>query len=126
MTRFLATWVSNGLALAIAAALLGSNLDIGDNADSTPTWLITLALVAVLFTVVNVFIAPIVKILSIPFILFTFGLFLLVINALLLLLTEWLADLFGISFTIDGFWIAVLASIIISIVNAFVGAVFRR
>ncbi|MCW2746887.1 MAG: hypothetical protein JWP10_29 [Nocardioidaceae bacterium] len=126
MTRFWTTWVSNGLALAVAAALLGSNLDIGDNADSTWTWLITLALVAVLFTVVNVFIAPIVKILSIPFIFFTFGLFLLVINALLLLLTEWLADLFGISFTVDGFWIAVLASIIISIVNGAVGIAFRR
>ncbi len=47
---------------------------------------------------------PVLKFLSIPFIIITLGLFLLLINALMLLLTEWLAELFDIGFHVDGFW----------------------
>ena len=54
-------------------------------------------------------------ILSIPFILLTLGLFLLVINALMLMLTAWLADLLDVGFHVDGFWPAVGGAIIISI-----------
>ena len=61
-----------------------------------------------------------VKLLSLPFILLTIGLFLLVINALMLLLTEWIADLVGIGFHVDGFWNALLGSIIITLVTGFI------
>ena len=49
-----------------------------------------------------------VKLLSLPFIVLTIGLFLLVINALMLMLTAWIADLVGIGFHVDGFWNALL------------------
>jgi putative membrane protein len=62
----------------------------------------------------------VVKLLSLPFILVTIGLFLLVINALMLLLTEWIADLVGIGFHVDGFWNALLGSIIITLVTGFI------
>jgi putative membrane protein len=66
---------------------------------------------------VNAFVKPILQILSIPFIIVTLGLFLLVINALMLLLTDWLADLFDIGFHVDGFWTAVGGAIVITIVG---------
>ena len=59
-------------------------------------------------------------------VLLTLGLFLIVINALMLLLTSWLSDQFNLGWHVDGFWTAVLGAIIVSIVsfilNAFIPA----
>ena len=80
---------------------------------------------ALIFTLVSSIVGPVIKLLSLPFIIVTLGLALLVINALLLLLTEKIADSFDVLFHVDGFWWAVVASIVISIsqtsVNAVVG-----
>jgi putative membrane protein len=74
-------------------------------------------IIAVVFGLINVFIRPIVKVLTFPITLLTLGLFLFVINALMLMLTAWLTPL-----TIEGgffqsFMAALLGSIIISIVS---------
>ncbi len=79
--------------------------------------------VAVIFGLVNAFIRPIVSFFSLPITCLTLGLFTLVINALMLLLTAWVSSLFGINMTVgDSFlnslWTALLASIVISIVSA--------
>lgn len=126
MTKFLTTWVLNGLALAAAATLLGTHMSFGAGSAITTEKVVAVAAVAVVFTLINMFIAPVVKMLSIPLIIVTLGFALLVINALLLLLTEWVTDIFGVGFSIDGFWWAVAASIVISIVNAILGAFFRK
>lgn len=126
MERFLSTWLVSAVAMSVAAWLLGSNMDIGDAGDSTTESIIAVLVVALVFTFVNSIIGPIIKVLSLPFILLTLGLALLVINALLLLLTERITDAFDLGFTINGFWWAVAASIVISVsqsvVNAFVGS----
>ena len=57
---------------------------------------------------VTSFVEPVVKLLSLPFIILTLGLFLFVINALMLMLTGWLADRLDLGFHVDGFWTAVL------------------
>jgi putative membrane protein len=116
---FLLRVVINALALGAAAWLLDGITVGGDTNEQ----LLTLLAVGLVFGVVNTFITPIVKLLSIPFIIVTLGLFLVVVNALMLLLTEEISDLFGLAFTVDGFWTAVLGSIIISIVSAVLGAV---
>lgn len=121
MPKFLTSWVLSAAALAVAAGLLGSHMNIGDAAATTSQQLITLALVAAVFTVINMYVAPVIKMLSLPFIIISLGFALLVINALLLLLTSRVADAFDVSFFIDGFWWAVLGSIVISIVNTFLG-----
>ena len=126
MERFLSTWLVSAVALSVAAWLLGSNMDIGDAGDSTTESIVAVLVVALVFTFVNSIIGPIIKVLSLPFILLTLGLALLVINALLLLLTERITDAFDLGFTINGFWWAVAASIVISVsqsvVHAFVGS----
>jgi putative membrane protein len=81
--------------------------------------IINLLIVAVIFGLVNAFIGPLVKILSLPITIITLGLFALVINALLLMLTSLLA---GDLMTIDGnfltqVWWALIGSVIISIVS---------
>ncbi len=70
-------------------------------------------LVAAVFGLVNALIKPLVLILSLPFVILTLGLFTLVINALMLMLT---AALTG-SFTVSGFWAALWGSILISLVS---------
>jgi putative membrane protein len=113
--RFLSLLVSNAVALAVAAWLFD---DIWfTRGDELSEKVLPLLAVAALLTVVNVFVKPILQILSIPFIVVTLGLFLLVINALMLLLTDWLADLFDIGFHVDGFWTAVGGAIVITIVG---------
>ena len=110
--RFLIWVVVNALALAAAAWLIDG---IAVTGDSTEDRVITLVLVALIFGVINAFVAPIVKLLSLPFIILTLGLFLLVINAGMLLLTGWISGELGLGFDVAGFWAAVLGGIVVTI-----------
>lgn len=125
MPKFVIAWLCNIAALALTSALLGRHFELAANEPETLQVVVTFALVGLIFTIVNVYIGPVIKVLSLPFIILTLGLFLLIINALLLLFTAWLADLVGLSMTISGFWWAVLASLVISLTNAILNAVFR-
>ena len=73
-------------------------------------------LASVLLSLFNVFLKPVLVLLTLPVTIFSLGLFLIVINAALLSLT---AELMGSSFNIDGFGMALLAAIIISLLNMF-------
>ena len=125
MPKLVIAWLINIAALALASALLGRHFELAADEPDTVQVIATFALVGLIFTVVNVYIGPVVKLLSLPFIILTLGLFLLIINALLLLFTAWLADVVGLSMSISGFWWAVLASLVISLTNAILTAVFR-
>ena len=71
--------------------------------------------VALILALVTALVKPVLVVLSFPVILLTLGLFLIVVNAILLLITDWLADLFDVGFHVTGFWPAVGGAIIISI-----------
>ncbi|MCM3731461.1 phage holin family protein [Fictibacillus nanhaiensis] len=73
-------------------------------------------LASVLLSLFNVFLKPVLVILTLPVTIISLGLFLIVINAALLSLT---AELMGDSFNIDGFGMALLAAVIISLLNMF-------
>jgi putative membrane protein len=81
----------------------------------------TLLIVAIIFGVVNAIAKPIAALFSLPLIVLTLGLFLLVLNALMLLLTNWIAGLLDLPFDVDGFWAAFWGAIVISIVTFVVG-----
>lgn len=123
MQRFVLTWFASSLALSFAAWLLGDHMTIGDSDVDTVARVVSVLLVGLVFTVINSFVAPIVKVLSLPFIVLTLGLALLVINALLLLLASAISDSVGLNLTIDGFWWAVVASIVISLAQSVVNGV---
>jgi putative membrane protein len=74
-------------------------------------------LVAVAFSLLNTYLRPILQILTIPISIVTLGLFLLVINALMLLLTSAISEQLRLGFHVADFWAAVLGSIVISIVG---------
>ncbi|EGX60709.1 putative membrane protein [Streptomyces zinciresistens K42] len=114
MKNFLVKTIANAGALAVAVWLIDKITLTG---DSTGKEIATLLLVALLFGLVNVLVKPVVKLLSLPLLILTLGLFTLIVNALMLLLTSWLADKLDLSFQVEGFWTAVLGGLIISIVS---------
>ncbi|QLQ09391.1 MAG: phage holin family protein [Nocardioidaceae bacterium] len=104
----------NAAALAVATGLLSGITVEGEGAERF--W--TLLLVALVFGVINSIIAPVLKILSLPFIILTLGLLLVVINAAMLMLTSWVCDKLGIGFEVDQFWwTAIWGAVIISLVT---------
>ena len=112
------TWLlTNAAAVAVAAWLFDG---ISFEGDRWQDKLLPLFGVALILGLVTVFVEPVVKMLSLPFIILTVGLFLLVINALMLLLTAKIADWFDLGFVVDGFWIALVGSIVITLVTGFI------
>jgi putative membrane protein len=107
-------FVVNGIALWIAA-LIVDGVDI--EASTTTGEVLTVLAIAAVFAVVNIVVRPIVKILSLPLYVITLGLFTFVVNALMLLLTSWIADLLDVPFHVDGFWAALLGGLVISFVS---------
>ena len=114
-----------GTALAIwLAALWVDKIEIVSPADQGDgAKIVVLLAVAVVFTVVNAIVKPLVKLLSLPLVIVTLGLFLLVINALMLWLTAWITEFSDYGLRIDGFWAAFLGAIIVAIVNWVIGIV---
>ncbi len=104
-----------GRLIANAAALwVASYLIVGINYTGSWPGLVGVALV---FGVVNAFIKPVLMVLSLPVQVLTLGLFTFVINALLLMLTGWVAASLGIAFAVDGFVPALLGALVVSIVS---------
>ncbi|MFE3250410.1 phage holin family protein [Streptomyces sp. NPDC059209] len=114
MKNFVVKTIANAGALAVAIWLIN---DITLTGDSTGKKALALVVVALIFGVVNVVVKPIVQLLTLPLFIVTLGLFTLVVNALMLLLTSWFADKLDLSFHVEGFWTAVLGGLIISIVS---------
>ena len=112
--RLILRLLANAAALAIATWILSGITLTG---STTTSQIVTLLIVALIFGVLNAIVKPIFALVTIPLLLLTLGLFLIVINACMLLLTSWLAGLFDLGWSVDGFWTALLGGIIISIVS---------
>ena len=113
----------NAAAIWVAAALLeGMTLAYGFTTNSTK--LVTALVVGALFGVVNALARPLAKLLGLPFLVLTLGLFIFVINAAMLMLTSWLAGQLGVAFHIDRFWpTAVVGAAIVSVVSWILGLI---
>lgn len=103
-----ATWLLTGIALT---------------APSTEGKVLAILVVALIFGVLNALVKPVLTLVTSPLVLLTLGLFLIVINACMLLLTSWVAGLVGLGWQVQGFWTAVFGSIIVSLVSFFLGAI---
>lgn len=117
--------VTNALALAVAAWLIGG-ITVTESGilqtGNDDRWA-TIALVGAILGVINAVVRPVVKLLSLPLIILTLGLMILVINALMLLLASKIADGLDLGFHVDGFWSAVLGGLVFSIAMMVVEAV---
>ena len=109
MRSLLLHWLLNAAALWIAAWLL-PGLDFRGSA-------LDLLVVAAVFGVVNSLLRPILTVLTCPLIVLTLGLFTLVINAILLLVTGWLSARWDLGFSVSGFWAAFLGGLVVGAVS---------
>ena len=114
MIRDFAFRLVGNLAALWVASVIFSEFTYGDSFG-------VLLLAAVVFTIVNWFIKPFLAILSIPFIILTFGIAYFVINMLMLVLTDAVVD----DFEVGGFWTVVGATIVVWLVNVVVSMLLR-
>lgn len=104
------------LRLLINAAALWVAIQLVDGIDHRGSaW--SLFFVALVFGVLNASIKPLLTLLSLPILILTLGLFLFVINALMLMMTAWVSGLLNLGFYVDGFWDAFIGGLIISIAS---------
>lgn len=73
--------------------------------------------VALVFGIVNAFIRPVAKLLALPLIILTLGVFALIVNGLMLWLTSSVSTTLGLGFHVSGFWAALFGSLVVSIVG---------
>jgi putative membrane protein len=104
------------LRLLINAAALWVAIQVVGGIDHRGSWW-SLLLVALLFGALNAGVRPLLKLLSIPLLIVTLGLFIFVINAVMLMLTGWVSGLLDLGFYVDGFWSAFLGGLVVSIVS---------
>jgi putative membrane protein len=114
--------VASAVALAVATALVPGIVLL---TSSTGSKVLTLLAVALIFGVVNAVLKPIIKTIGCAFYVLTLGLVALVVNALLLWLTSWVAGKLRLPFHITGFWPAFWGAIIISLVGWLLGILVR-
>ena len=112
MTMNILHWFASVVAVIIAAYLV----------PGVTVTLVGAIVVAIVLALINIFIKPIVLLLTLPINLITLGLFSLVINALMVML----ADYFVQDFSIPGFWTALIFAVVLSLINWFFGTLVRK
>ena len=117
--RFVTWLVTNAVALAVAAWLFDGIRFTGPTRGQAEIEekLLPLLIVALILGVVTAIIKPVLTLRSLPLVIITIGLFLLVINAFMLQLTSWLADKLDIGFHVDGFLTAVGGAVVLTVVT---------
>jgi len=120
MRELLLRWLVTTLALYVAVLLVpGIIFD-----ETQGAW--RLILVALVFGGVNALLRSLLTILTCPLILLTFGIFFLVVNALLLMATSWASLKLGLGFTVTGFWPAFAGGLVVSIASTIIFAIMGR
>ena len=118
--RFLVRLVASAVALWAAAALVeGVTIAEGSGTEQA----VTLLFVALIFGVLNATVGAVLKVLSFPLVLVTLGLFLFVINAVMLLLVSAVSSWLGVPFTVESFGAALLGALVVSVVSFLIDVV---
>lgn len=107
--KFVKSWLINTFAVLVAVIVLRPHLECRG--------IVEVFVASLLLGVLNAFIRPLLLLLALPLLIFTLGLFMIVINAGLLYLVKAMMSVFGLQFAIEGFGWAVLGAIIISVVS---------
>jgi len=117
--RLILRLLANAAALAVATALLAG---ISLTAATTEGKVVTLLVVALIFGLLNAVVKPVFTLVTAPLVLLTLGLFLIVVNAVMLLLTSWISSRVDLGWFVDGFGTAVIGAVIVSVVSFFLNA----
>lgn len=117
MIRFLIRLAVNAVAIWAAVQLVP-----GLNYAGTTASLLILSFI---FGLVNALVRPLLLLLTCPFIILTLGLFVLVVNTIMLSLTVWLSSIWDLGLTSTGFWATFLGAIVISIVSSVINLIIK-
>ena len=123
--HFVLRWFVNGIALLAAAFVVPGIRLSASGSPGLNEW-VTLAIVALIFGVINAIIRPVVMLLTLPLTIVTLGLFMFVVNALMLMLTSRIAHAFHLGFRVDGFGAALLGALVIAVVSFIFGRLLAR
>jgi len=113
--RFLIRWLVCTLGLYVASAFLADKITYGDR-----LW--TMLMAGLILAIINTFIRPLIVILSLPAIVLTLGLFMVVVNGL----TVYLASILYTPLHVTNFWAAIFAGIMIGLINYLVSAILKE
>ena len=105
----------NTIAVILLAYLL-PGVTLGGNT------IVSALIVAIVLALLNLFVRPILIIFTLPITIFTLGLFLLIINALIIMLADYLID----GFAVSSIWIALLFSILLSVLQSILHSIFKE
>ena len=117
MMKFFTRWAINALAL-YAAIMIVPGIDFEGN------WM-GLVWLALIIGLLNALVRPLLKFLTCPLILLTLGLFTIVINTIMLMVTSSIGQAFDLGLSVEGFWPAVLGSLVISIVSTILSIILH-
>jgi putative membrane protein len=109
--------ILNAVAL-YAAVLVVPGIDPSNDSIASYLWL------ALIFGLVNALVKPFMKFISCGLIALTLGLFMVIINTLMFLLTNWIGTSLGVGLYIDGFWAAFFGGLVVSVVSFILGNIF--
>ena len=119
---FLIRVIINAVAIWLTSLLLGSHFEVVGG-EGTGGRIVVFVVVALIFGVINAFVKPIVQLLSLPLYVITLGLFTLVVNALMVMLTAWITEAADWGLRVNGFWWAILAALLISIFSMVISVI---
>lgn len=114
--------IVNAIAIWLTSLLLGSHFDVVGG-EGTGGRIVVFVVVALIFGVINAFVKPIVQFFSLPLYILTLGLFTLVVNALMIMLTAWITESTDWGMRVNGFWWAVLAALLISFFSMIISVI---
>lgn len=121
--RFILNLLAAAVAFWVATKLLPNQIVVSSTGDTARYWG-TLVIVALIFGLINAVVKPIVQTLGCALVVLTLGLFLIVINAAMLMLTSWISGQLDVPFHVASFWPgAVIGSIVISVVTWLLGLI---
>ncbi|MDO5049129.1 MAG: phage holin family protein [Actinomycetaceae bacterium] len=122
--RFLFKLIGNMVGLWLASVLVnGIDLPVS---DGIPQTLLTLLVIGLVFTLLNMIVRPLLKFLTFPIYVLTLGIFALVVNALIFMLTGWMTQQIGFGLEVSGFWAALFGALVTAIVSAIIGGILDQ
>src|ERR1700722_14750197 len=117
LKKFGLRWLVSSLGLWVAAGLLGaSRLSLGSG------HLVTVLIAGLFLALVNMFIKPLLIILSFPAIILSLGLFMLVLNGVVILIAHWIYH----PLFVENIWVAIVAGLIVGLVNYLVSRIVKE
>jgi putative membrane protein len=116
--KFLIRWLISAIALFVAINVV-PGIEVQGNAY------VVVVITALIMGFLNAILRPILTVLSCGFIVLTLGLFMFVINAVVLWLSAYIAQMFGVGFYVDGFMPALMGSIVISLISLVLSVILK-